>query len=66
MQCRLCGKWEVGWVGPYGALTGTKCKACGGENCQVVHCQDCERTDEHVHCPECGSTEHRASECESY
>ena len=36
MKCDLCGAWEVAWVGPYGNLTGTKCRACGGTNCQVV------------------------------
>lgn len=65
MKCRLCGRWEVAWVGPCGNLTGTECKACGGKNCQVIQCPDCDRKDEHTHCPECGSTEHTASQCES-
>jgi hypothetical protein len=27
-------------------------------------CPDCSRTDAHVHCPECGSTEHAAANCD--
>lgn len=27
-------------------------------------CDVCTRTDKHTHCPECGSTEHVASQCD--
>lgn len=27
-------------------------------------CPDCARTDPHIHCPECGSTEHVAESCD--
>ncbi len=28
-------------------------------------CPDCSRTDPHVHCPECGSTDHAAANCDA-
>ena len=31
---------------------------------EAVKCDVCPRTDPHIHCPECGSTEHVASECD--
>lgn len=27
-------------------------------------CDVCQRTDEHTHCPECGSTKHVAASCD--
>lgn len=30
----------------------------------IVRCDVCPRTDPHVHCPECGSTEHVAEDCD--
>jgi hypothetical protein len=58
MKCDLCGAWEVAWVGPCGNLTGTKCKACGGTNCQVVEpkppVSSCNSL---LACPGCGAEE---------
>jgi hypothetical protein len=32
---------------------------------QGTRCPDCSRTAPHIHCPECGSVEHRAADCET-
>lgn len=30
----------------------------------TYRCRLCSRTDKHTHCPECGSTEHAADQCD--
>lgn len=39
MICTLCGG-PVSWVGPLGALTHTKCQACGGLDTHIPEVPD--------------------------
>lgn len=59
------------FVGPWGFVLANPrplpfraCRGALGFFAPSIPCKDCSRTDYHVHCTECGATDHVASHCD--